>query len=1045
MAEVSFGNWIKRRRKSLDLTREALAGLVGCSISAIAKIESDERRPSRQIAGLLAEHLRIPPDQQALFLRVARRERMVERLGAPIRLVEPLPPPLADLEAASEQSLSIPLVGRDEENDRLVEVYRRASQGQACVVCLTGGAGMGKTRLALSFLERARKSDPPAEILLGRAFEVGGRLPYQPLVDALRAWAGHGLAFEEYLSDPWISELSLLLPELQERFPGLPPPMTGDPEFARAHLFEAVARLSLSLASHRPQVLFIDDLHWAEAGTRDLLHYLAHRWEEAGAPAMLLLTVRLEDVMANQALRDWLSGLERDIPMTRLELAPLSGPDLHELARALDEGGAQEPVLDELGAWLLAETGGSPFFVAQMLQMLQERDILVGDFLNGESLAIDIPETLQRLQSAGRLPLPPNVRGVILARLAHLSEKASALLLAAAVIGRQCSYERLCQVARLDEFNSLSALEELLNSRLLLEVGDEARPYTYAHDNIRDVVYTEAGTARRQVFHRQAFFTLEEGSAPPAELAFHAAAAHLYGPAFRYALEAGDSAMSLHAHAEALAHYKTALDFLDRGGADQTTLVRLCSAYGRAMELSSQYPAAMEHYEAMAQRARETGDRALELAALVGQCAIRATANLLSDYPLAEKLAQQGLSLALELGDKAAEARIQWTLLNVYLLTYRNELALAAGERSMALAQELGWREGMAQVANDLVYVYTVAGDFSKTLEMAQIATALWRELGNQPMLTDSLSSYSLTLAKIGEFDAALGIAEESLGIGRLLKNLWGQAYSLHGHSLVHWRRMEVDRALAVMDEAIRLSQEAGAMAITANIRTMQSQLRLALGDSTGALQLAEAAREIAAQSAPLFYPMAAGTLALIALAQGDPEKASVLLESIPSRKEYDGVNMFTVEIGLCQLALSKEQYDKALSLAKKELAFLKKENLRMFLPDFLYFQGQAYAGLGDSVQAVQALEEAVAVLEETGSCWRLWEIASILAKLARERGDTAGARRWQAMAASTVNKIVGRMCDPGLRAGFLELLGGQVTERKISERLNSPSSSTDG
>ena len=83
-AEISFGAWIARRRKALDLTREQLTDCVGCSVSGLRKVETDERRPSRQVAELLAECLEIPPEQRQAFVRVARGVEPVERLGPPL-------------------------------------------------------------------------------------------------------------------------------------------------------------------------------------------------------------------------------------------------------------------------------------------------------------------------------------------------------------------------------------------------------------------------------------------------------------------------------------------------------------------------------------------------------------------------------------------------------------------------------------------------------------------------------------------------------------------------------------------------------------------------------------------------------------------------------------------------------------------------------------------------------------------------------------------------------------------------------------------------
>src|SRR5512139_1820110 len=117
---ASFGAWLKRRRKALDLTQEALAGQVGCSVATIQKIEADERRPSRQIAELLAQHLAIPSAERATFLKVARGELRVTRLAeaAPtIISTAPAPPPVSNLPIPPT-----PLVGRIAELTALAQL-----------------------------------------------------------------------------------------------------------------------------------------------------------------------------------------------------------------------------------------------------------------------------------------------------------------------------------------------------------------------------------------------------------------------------------------------------------------------------------------------------------------------------------------------------------------------------------------------------------------------------------------------------------------------------------------------------------------------------------------------------------------------------------------------------------------------------------------------------------------------------------------------------------------------------------------------------------
>src|SRR5215216_6451727 len=121
ISEYSFGNWIKRRRKALDFTQQELARRVGCSVSLIFKIESDERRPSRQVAELLAEHLEIPSEQRVLFLKVARQEKTVDHLEAIPSHFGFEPASIANQPKTKLPFPSTPIIGREFE---LAEIVR---------------------------------------------------------------------------------------------------------------------------------------------------------------------------------------------------------------------------------------------------------------------------------------------------------------------------------------------------------------------------------------------------------------------------------------------------------------------------------------------------------------------------------------------------------------------------------------------------------------------------------------------------------------------------------------------------------------------------------------------------------------------------------------------------------------------------------------------------------------------------------------------------------------------------------------------------------
>ena len=493
---------------------------------------------------MLAQELNAEPEPDTEALAEHIRTQHPARGAAP--LSQSPVTPLAYLESQ--------FAGRVAEQQALLDRYRRAAQGQPQVVTVYGEAGIGKTRLATEFLTWCRMQG--AEVLQGRAFESGTLMPFQPLVEALRLRLNRGQGLKDWPVEAVARPLIQLLPELRERYPEL---LAGaaEADLGQTQLLQPLLRLMMALAGQSPLVLFLDDLQWADGATLEVLQYAARRWHETAAPVLLLVAIRSEALQpaARPALGgpvDWLAQVERELPPHHIHLGPLEQPAALDLVRAI-----VAPASDEFAQWVFAETRGQPFYLIETLKDLLERGALHPRRRpkGGWVFEVDAEHNL------GHAALvPSSVRAVIRARLDRLSPNAFTLLAAGSVLEHNLTFERLCAVAKLSQEVGLPALDEVVSAHLLLEgFQSGARGgYAFANDMVRDVVYTVAGEARRQLFHRRALEVLAASREPAAVLAHHALAAGQAEAAFRHSLSAGQEALRLSAAQEARDHLEQA-------------------------------------------------------------------------------------------------------------------------------------------------------------------------------------------------------------------------------------------------------------------------------------------------------------------------------------------------------------------------------------------------------------------------------------------------------------------------------------------------------
>jgi DNA-binding NarL/FixJ family response regulator len=420
------------------------------------------------------------------------------------------------------------MVGRDGELGRLLTLLDDAEAGRSVVALVSGDAGVGKSRLISEAAMLA--AGRGFTVLSGHCAELGDSVPYLPLADALRGAAQSTGVRDALGSRP---ALSRLLPE------GSDGPR-GDEDrsgLARQQMLGGVLGLLAELAAAAPVLLVLEDLHWADASTRDLVTFLSrmlHRERVA-----LIGSYRSDDLHRRHPLRPVIAELQRLPSVITVDLAPLDPSALAEHLTAAAPERIDASVLNDI----VARAEGNAYYAEELLAAS------VGSGPDEHSA------------------LPAGLAALLLSRVEQLSDAAQRVLRAAAVAGRKADDELVQAASGLEAGEYEGAVREAVTHQLLVPDGTEG--YVFRHALLREAVYGDLLPGERTRLHAtmSALLADERRLAMPgtaAELAQHCLASHDIPGAFAASVRAGKEAERLGAPAEAHRHYDQALALWER-------------------------------------------------------------------------------------------------------------------------------------------------------------------------------------------------------------------------------------------------------------------------------------------------------------------------------------------------------------------------------------------------------------------------------------------------------------------------------------------------
>jgi class 3 adenylate cyclase/tetratricopeptide (TPR) repeat protein len=927
-----------------------------------------------------------------------------------------------------------PFVGRSKEFSHLVALTEQAKRSSGAMVLICGEAGIGKTRLIHEMAREARRLG--LLVLTGRCLEMENPPPYLPVIEHIEQAARiiPPEALRTALGDN-APEVAKLAPELRRRFQDIPDPMALPPEQEQHFVMHGLCQYIERAAQVQPMLLVFEDLHWSDESTLRLLYHLANRLQEIGV--LVVGTYRHNEVKPGSPLAE---ALPRFVRQPQTEEILLKRCTADQVASLL-EGRAGHSPPPELVSLFYFETEGNPFFVEELFRHLHENGRIFDE--NGRfKLISTLPDT----------EVPRGVRLLILQRLQGVSKACRQVLTCAAALGRDFDFSLISRLADLSEDTLFSALDEAAEANILSDVSSgRAVRYNFTHEQIRQTLLAEISTPRRQRLHLSIAGTMEQLYGEYAEKYCAEIAHHLYqaggladnSKAARYLLMAGERARAASAFDEAIKMFNSAEALLPAG--DSATLAGICyfrgMAYrgagrmekalsdlqssidtlpdGKAQDRSIQGRAnllldlfrgreAVHDLERLLSRARETGNKAMEMESLLdlGKAYYIISLNESGGGKRALECYEQAYRIAKGIGDKTGMVRALLPTQHLvdYWLNFRDK-AKANIEEATRLAEEIKKEELICDCMQARFRFLSPKEVSTKTDALLERIKAL-----RDPLRLKEYYFYLMWYyLRLGEYDRCDEVCTAGIEMAAQLGAKPVQYNTLKALALTNlgrygqaWEALQCE----VTEEAFGFAMQ----------QYGQVFYLMSLLDFGPAAEQAKKALELAKKLNRAWMRKELQNLRVVSLARLGSLDEATMMEIQHDLQAFGGALERSV---LAEVLLTQGSLEEALKLSKKANVDAEKAGMKLNLIPGLELSIRILLALNRPAEALSVADEALKKAEQTGYRPILWRILAGQGQSRKGLGDEQGGIKDYLAAAEILKELMATISDAVLRRGF--------------------------